>query len=149
MNEHKINVKFCFKLGKTLEEANAMLRCVYEDQALVHKVCVRVVHPFSRSLGKCFLQPHSGRLVTSISDESFVWKVRNLITKDRRLTVCMIADELQRKPESVQKILTQNLWMRKTSCRLVLHHLTNDQKQALLEASQDFIKTVWMQQRIS
>ncbi|GFU90157.1 hypothetical protein TNCV_3873611 [Trichonephila clavipes] len=38
-NEQKINLKFCFKFGKTPKETYAMLVRVYEDQALLMK-CV-------------------------------------------------------------------------------------------------------------
>ena len=36
-NEQKINLKFCFKLGKTLKETHVMMVRVYEDQALSMK----------------------------------------------------------------------------------------------------------------
>ncbi|GFU23960.1 hypothetical protein TNCV_3331971 [Trichonephila clavipes] len=39
--------------------------------------------------------------------------MRKLITKDRQLTVCMIAVELQINHEAVRQISTQNLEMRK------------------------------------
>ncbi|GFX60696.1 hypothetical protein TNCV_4976721 [Trichonephila clavipes] len=50
MNEQKIDLKFCFKLGKELEETYAMLICVYEDQALSMK-CV-----YEWFVGKVFLR---------------------------------------------------------------------------------------------
>ncbi|GFV84708.1 hypothetical protein TNCV_4296901 [Trichonephila clavipes] len=55
---------------------------------------------------------------------------RKLITKDRGR---IIADKLQINRESLRQIVTLNLGMRKTYCRLVPHHLTDDQKH--LEAS--------------
>ncbi|GFV33160.1 uncharacterized protein TNCV_2768781 [Trichonephila clavipes] len=51
----------------------------------------------------------------------------------------MIADKMQINHESERQIVTQNLGMRKTCC-LLSHHLTDDQKQAPLEASLDFVK---------
>ncbi|GFV40250.1 hypothetical protein TNCV_1444031 [Trichonephila clavipes] len=50
--------------------------------------------------------------------------------------------------ESVRQIVTQNLGMRKTCRRLVTHHLTDDQKQACLKASQDLSKQ-WMRHQVS
>ncbi|GFV61376.1 hypothetical protein TNCV_445921 [Trichonephila clavipes] len=53
----------------------------------------------------------------------------------------MISDELQINRESVRQMVTQNLGILKTSCRLVPHHLTDDQKQVCSEASQDSVET--------
>ncbi|GFX34389.1 hypothetical protein TNCV_3227341 [Trichonephila clavipes] len=53
-------------------------------------------------------------------------------------TVRMIADELQINFEFMRQIITQNLGMRTTCCHLVPRNLTDDQKQARLEDSQDF-----------
>ncbi|GFT48889.1 hypothetical protein TNCV_2771061 [Trichonephila clavipes] len=55
---------------------------------------VRVVHPFSKSKESVSDNPRSGRRVTFLCDEN-IEKVRKLITRDRHLTVRMIADELQ------------------------------------------------------
>ncbi|CAL1274183.1 unnamed protein product [Larinioides sclopetarius] len=97
--------------------------------------------PVFEKAGKVFLTiPVAEETATSVSDENSE-KMRKLITKDRRLTVRMIADELQINLESVQQIVSQNLGMRKTCCLLVPHHLTDDQKQAHLQASQDFVET--------
>ncbi|GFS49751.1 hypothetical protein TNCV_4344461 [Trichonephila clavipes] len=52
----------------------------------------------------------------------------------------MITYELQINRESLREIVTQNLGMRKTRCRLMSHHLTDDQKKARLEASDDFVE---------
>ncbi|GFU37819.1 hypothetical protein TNCV_1063561 [Trichonephila clavipes] len=60
-----------------------------------------------------------GRLATSLSDEN-IEKVRKLLTKDRRLTVLMIADEQQIKRESVQQIITQYLDMYSRSQRYIV-----------------------------
>ncbi|GFV71984.1 HTH_48 domain-containing protein [Trichonephila clavipes] len=68
---------------------------------------------------------HRGEPATSVSDEN-IEKVRKLITKDFRLTVCMIAAELPINRESVRHIVTQNFRMRKTCYCLVPHHLTDD-----------------------
>ncbi|GFT62500.1 uncharacterized protein TNCV_4600991 [Trichonephila clavipes] len=78
----------------------------------------------------------SGKPVTSVSDEN----IEKLFKKDRQLTLCMTADELHINHESTRQIVTQNLGIRKTCCRFVPHHLTDDHKQERLEASQDFVK---------
>ncbi|GFY17602.1 hypothetical protein TNCV_3519571 [Trichonephila clavipes] len=48
---------------------------------------------------RVFDNPRSGRSVTSVSDENII-KLRKLITKDRPITVRIIADKLQINRES-------------------------------------------------
>ncbi|GFW15887.1 histone-lysine N-methyltransferase SETMAR [Trichonephila clavipes] len=73
-----------------------------------------------------------------VSEENLE-KVKKLITKYRRLTVNITADELQINSESPRQIAIQNLGIRKT-CGLVPHLLTDNQKDARLDASQDFVE---------
>ncbi|GFX02714.1 hypothetical protein TNCV_2011581 [Trichonephila clavipes] len=70
--------------------------------------------------------PRSGILEISVSDEN-IEKEEKLITKDRQLTVCMIADELLINRESMRKIVTQNLGMRKT-CVIDIDDIPNIQR---------------------
>ncbi|GFV43217.1 HTH_48 domain-containing protein [Trichonephila clavipes] len=105
MNEHKINLKFCFKLGKTPKETYATLVRVYEAQALPMKWVYEWCAQFQEGEESVSDKTSNGRPEISISDKS-IEKVWKLISKDRRLTV-RITDELQIKRESVRKILTQ------------------------------------------
>ncbi|GFY12446.1 protein GVQW3 [Trichonephila clavipes] len=89
MNEQKINLKFCFKIGKALTETYSMLACVYEDQALSMKSVYEWFARFREGRESVSDNPHSKRPATSIRDEN-IYKVSKLITKDRRLTVRMI-----------------------------------------------------------
>ncbi|GFY19853.1 hypothetical protein TNCV_2145461 [Trichonephila clavipes] len=65
--------------------------------------------------------------LTTVSDEN-IKKMIKLITKDHRLTVCMIVDELQINRGSLRQIVSQKLRLRKTYCRLGPHHLTDVQR---------------------
>ncbi|GFV71222.1 hypothetical protein TNCV_2429691 [Trichonephila clavipes] len=68
----------------------------------------RVYEWFTRyreGLGCASDKTRSGRPATSISDEN-IEKVRKSISKDRRLTVRMIADEQQVNRESMRQIVT-------------------------------------------
>ncbi|GFS79450.1 protein GVQW3 [Trichonephila clavipes] len=96
MKEQKINLKFCFKLGKTSKETYAMR--VHEDQALSMKCVYEWYTPFRE--GRKSVSDKSEKPTTSISDEN-IKKVRKLITKDHQLTVRMIA-KLQINRESVR-----------------------------------------------
>jgi histone-lysine N-methyltransferase SETMAR len=70
----------------------------------------------------------TGRPKTHRTDENVeeVWK---LVHSDRRLSVRMMAEELNLDRETVRKILTEDLGMRKVSAKTVPRILSNDQKQ--------------------
>ncbi|GFY15661.1 hypothetical protein TNCV_1283091 [Trichonephila clavipes] len=70
-----------------------MLVRVYEDQELSMKSVYEWFTRF-RNARKKSDNPRGGRLATSVSDEN-IEKIRQLITKDRQLTVRMIVGELQ------------------------------------------------------
>ena len=56
---------------------------------------------------------------------------------DRRLTVRMIADELGMNSESVWRILTEDLEMRKVCSKMVPRLLNEGQKERLVQVCQD------------
>jgi len=72
-------------------------------------------------------EPRSGRPSTSKMGNS-VEKVRALVRSDRRLTVRMIASELNLNHTTVHQILTQELAMRKLCAKIVPKNLTMEQK---------------------
>jgi hypothetical protein len=39
IHEHHINIKFCFKLGKTFMDTHEMMKNVYGDQCMSHTHC--------------------------------------------------------------------------------------------------------------
>jgi hypothetical protein len=70
----------------------------------------------------------TGRPKTHQTDENME-KVRKLVCSDRRLSVQMMAEELNLGRETVRKILNEDLGMRKVSAKMVLRILSDDQKQ--------------------
>jgi hypothetical protein len=62
-----------------------------------------------------------------------VEKVRKLVCSDGQLSIRMMAEELNLDRESVRKILTEDLGMKKVSAKMVLRILTDDQKQQQLD----------------
>jgi orotate phosphoribosyltransferase-like protein len=69
----------------------------------------------------------SGRPVTMKTDKN-VDKVRTLVRNDRRLSIGMIAEELNVDKETVRQILTENLKMKKVCAKMVPKNLSEDQK---------------------
>jgi len=71
-------------------------------------------------------EPHSGRPTSKMDNN--VEKVRALVRSDRRLTVQIIASELNLNHNTVHQILTQELAMRKVCAKIVPKNLTIEQK---------------------
>ncbi|VVC39340.1 Winged helix-turn-helix DNA-binding domain [Cinara cedri] len=63
-------------------------------------------------------EPRSGRPVEARTDNN-VQRVRTFEHQDRRITVRMLAYELNLKRETVRKILTDNLSMKKLYAKMV------------------------------
>jgi hypothetical protein len=68
-----------------------------------------------------------GRPVTMKTDKN-VDKVRTLVRNDRRLSIRMIAEELNVDKETARQIFTQNLKMKKVCANMVPKNLNEDQK---------------------
>ena len=63
-----------------------------------------------------------------------------MVRGDRRLTVRMIADELEINHNSVWKIITEDLGMRKICAKMVPKLLDDDQKERRVEVCQDIFE---------
>jgi hypothetical protein len=86
-----------------------LLREVYGEDTLSQ---ARVFEWHRRFLGGREDDKRPGRPVTMKTDEN-VEKVRTLVRNDRRLSIRMIAEELNVDKETVRQILTENLKMKK------------------------------------
>jgi DNA-directed RNA polymerase sigma subunit (sigma70/sigma32) len=74
------------------------------------------------------LTKRSGRPATSRTEENIA-KLRQILREDRRLTVRSIAEQVNMYRETVRKILTEDLDMRKMCAKMVPKELTEEQKQ--------------------
>jgi len=70
----------------------------------------------------------SGRPTTNRTEEN-ISKVRQIVRENRRLTVRSIAELVNIDRETVRKILTEDLDMRKVWAKMVPKELTEEQKQ--------------------
>ena len=122
MEERKIEqrcaIKFCVKLGETCIEIFNKLKQAYGELALSRSQVFKCYKAFSEGRESIKDKPRSGRTSSSKTDNS-VEIVRALMRPDRRLTVRMIASELNLNHTTVHQILTEELaivdnWM--------LHH---------------------------
>ena len=73
-------------------------------------------------------EERSGRPATSRTEENIA-NVCQILRENRRLTVRRIAEQVNIDRETVRKIVTEDLDMRKACAKMVLKELTEEQKQ--------------------
>jgi transposase len=138
--EQRVNIKSCVKLGKTPTETYEMLQTVYGGKVLSRS---SVFEWFKRCKdGREDLQdyPRSRRPSTS-RNAGTIANVREIVTRDRPLTLRIMSDELNINKEMIRHILHEDLRKRKIFAKFVPHSLTEEQKQRRLTSCQDFIQT--------
>ena len=137
--EQRINLKFLVRLGKTPTETFNSLQEVYGD-ATMSRTRIFEWHKRIRE-GREDVEddPRSGRPTTSRTNEN-VERVREKVRSDRRLTVRMTADELNRNSERVWRIITEDLGMKKVCANMVPRLLNDEQKENREQVCQDILK---------
>jgi len=76
------------------------------------------VKRFSEGRESATDEERSGRLATSRTEENIA-KIRQIVRENRRLTVRGIAEKVNSDRETVRKILTKDLEMRKVCAKMV------------------------------
>ena len=131
--EQRAAVKFCFLLGKSAAETIVMLKTAYGDAALSK---TRVYDWFSRfKNGEMSIedQPRSRRPSTSRTDEN-VDKINALVREDRRRTIDQLCEMSGMSWSSIQRILSEDLHMRRVAAKFVPRLLTDEQRKNRLQA---------------
>ena len=125
--EKRCAIKFCVKPGEIGIETFNKLKEAYRE----HVLSISHVFMWHKALseGRESIKddPCSGRPSTSKMDNK-VEKVRALVQSDVRLTMRMIASELNLNHTTVHQILTQELTMRILCAKIVPKNLTIEQK---------------------
>jgi len=125
--EQRCAITFCVKLGETGIETFNKLKQAYGEHALSRSQVFKWFKTFSEGRESIKDEPRSGTPSTSKTDNS-VEIVGALVRSDRRLTVRMIASELNLKHTTVHQILTEELAMKKLCAKFVPKNLTIEQK---------------------
>ncbi|GBM27494.1 Putative uncharacterized protein FLJ37770 [Araneus ventricosus] len=110
--EQCVNIKFCFKLGKTVTETHEMLLKVYGVDAGSKKCVFEWFKCFRDGKEDVKDEPRSGRPPTSTTPDN-IERVRRMLADDRRLSLRMITEELKISLESVSNIIHEHLQKRK------------------------------------
>ena len=134
--EQRTNLKFLVWLGKTLSEALGMLQQVYGDETMSWSRVCEWYKRFKEGREDIKDDPRSGRPSTSRT-EANVERVRQMVPSDRQLTVRLIANELGMNRNSVWKIITEDLGMRKVCAKMVPKLLNDDQKDRRMQVCQE------------
>ena len=104
-----------------------MLVQVCGDNVMKKTAVYKWVKRFSEGRESVTDEERSGRPATSRTKENIA-KVRQNMCENRRLTVRSIAEQVNIDRETVRKILTEDLDMKKVCAKMVPKELTEEQK---------------------
>lgn len=127
LNEQRVAVKFCVKLGKSASETFNMLNVAYGDIAMKRATCFKWHERFKGSRQSIEDEERSGRASTSTED-SHIDKINTLVRTNRRLTIRELAEECEISVGSCYEILTEKLKMHRVAAKFVPRLMTDDQK---------------------
>jgi histone-lysine N-methyltransferase SETMAR len=139
--EQRYAIKFCVKLGKTGKETHDMIKEAYGDAAMGRSGVFEWHKLFREGRERVEDDDRSGRPSTSKTNEN-VSRVKNLLNSDRRMSIRMIADDLNIPQTQVFEIVTENLAMRKVCAKLVPRVLSEEQKATRKAICQDLLHNV-------
>jgi len=116
--EQRTNIKFLVKLGKSGNEIREILMQIYRDNAMKKTAVYRWVKRFSEGRESITDEERPGRPATSRTEENIA-KIRQIVRENRRVTVRSIAERVNIDRETVRKILTEDLDMRKVCAKII------------------------------
>ena len=125
--EQRVWVKFCLLLGKSAAKTLLMLQEIFKEAVLSKTQVYEWYSRVKEGEMSCEDQPRSGRPSTCRNDENFE-KVRNPINADHRRTIDEISEITGLSWSSCQRMLTEDLNMKRVSVKFVPRLLTEDQK---------------------
>ena len=137
--EQHTNVKFLVKLGKTGNEIREMLMQVYGDDAMKKTAVYERVKRFSEGREIVIDEERSEWPAKSRTEEKIA-NVCQILHENRRLTVRSIEEQVNIDRDTIRKILTEDLYMRKVCARMVPKELTEEQKQRRVTICQELLE---------
>jgi len=136
INEQRVCIKFCLKLGKNATETYTMIKTAFGDDSLSRSVIFEWFKRFKDGRQSTKDDPRSGRPSTSRNDD-VVANIYEKVRNDHRLTVRELANEAGISIGSCHEILTESLQMRRVAAKFVPRLLTLEQKENRLTICQD------------
>uniref|UniRef100_A0A672GXI9 Mos1 transposase HTH domain-containing protein n=1 Tax=Salarias fasciatus TaxID=181472 RepID=A0A672GXI9_SALFA len=128
--------RFCFLLGKTATETLTMIQTAYKDEALGRTQVFDWYGRFKSGQMSIEDSPRSSRLSTSRTEEN-IRKIKAVVMADRRRTIDEIEHLTGISWSSCQRILHEDLDLRRVAAKMVPCLLTTEQKQAGVDMCQE------------
>ena len=126
VKEQRICIKFCFKLNKTAAEIHQKLKEAFGEQALSQARTFEWFKRFKDGRVSVKDDKHSGQPSTCTTPE-MIAKVREFILEDRRQTIHDVRNCIGLSYGLYQRILADELYMRRIAAKFVPCLLNNDQ----------------------
>jgi len=134
-------VKFCVKLKKTFTQTQDMLKEAFGDDVMSRTQIYEWYKAFREGRENAEDEPRSGRPSTARTDEN-IDRVREFLNLDRPSSLREISQEMNLSYFVVQKIVTEELHMRKVCAKLVRKVLTAEQKEQRVQKSREVLDCV-------
>jgi hypothetical protein len=125
MKEQRVCIKFCFKLGSCAAKTHQMIKQAFGDDTLGQMQTYDLFNRFKNGQMSVDNDEHSGRPSTGTTPEN-VAKVREVIREDRRQTIQDVCNILVLSYGTCQRILLDELNMRRIAAKFVPRLLTDD-----------------------
>jgi transposase len=116
--EQRVNIKFCFKLGKSASETFVMLQQVYGDDCLSRTQVFEWFKRFKDGREDTSDDIRTGRPLSAKTDAN-IEKIGKLVRQDRRLTIRAVSEITGVDKESVRQILHESFNMNKVCSKMV------------------------------
>ena len=126
IKEQRICIKFCFKLNKTAAETHRMLKEAFGEQTLSQARTCEWFRHFKDGQESVEDRKHSGQLSTCTILEMIV-KVHEVILEDGRQTIHIVCNHVGLLYGSCQRILADELNMRRIAAKFVPRLLKSEQ----------------------
>jgi hypothetical protein len=135
IHEQHINIKYCFKLGKTFMETHEMMKNIYGDQRMSHTCCCGL-----NDLSTVGSQHMTSRVCDGPQrrDGAHVAQVHEIMCCNHRLIVQEIAEKCNISIGSCHNILMTKLEMHQLVSEFVPQLLTQDHRHIRFTICQEF-----------
>ena len=131
---HRAVIKYCVDRGMT----PAQTKCEMDTAVNFRTVSRTLVYKWHRRFTEGLsVEPKRGR--TRKDNSAKVQKVKNAIDDDRRQTVREVAEKTDISKSAVQRILSEDLSMRRVSARWVPRLLSTEEMTKRVSASKQFV----------
>jgi len=141
VDEQRVCIKFCVRLGKTRNETFEMLKQAFGDSCMSRSQTFEWFGRFKNGRTSTANDDQSGR-PSMATTPSKVEQVQAAVNQDRRHTIHDLCAEGAIGYGSCQQILTEQLNMHRTAAKFVPRVLTHDQKDSQVAICQELKETV-------